>query len=111
MRTFSKAITLISLFSSHCVGEKSFFFTDEETDQILKILKKSKNDNSETKALNVSGIFYIDNLNWTIWIDGIPYSSIGQKKDFSIDEVSEDAVVLTMPDGKTIEISVNTVGE
>jgi hypothetical protein len=111
MRTFSKIVSLIFLFHSHCVGEKSFFFTDEETSKILKILKINENNNSKRKILNVSGIFYVDNFNWVIWINGTPYSSVGQKRDFSIDEVSENFVVLTMPDGETVEISVNTNSE
>jgi effector-binding domain-containing protein len=83
--------------------------SNEESEQIFNTIKRKKtNNNDNPREYKLSGIFYINKDNWTVWINNVPYSSIGQKNDFSIDEVTEEIVILTMPDGITIEISVDS---
>ncbi|MDR1609431.1 MAG: hypothetical protein LBR78_01070 [Holosporales bacterium] len=74
---------------------------------VLHSVKKCKVTPHANGSVKLSGILYIDEDHWTVWIDDVPYSSIGQKDKFSIDEVTEDGVLLTMEDGSTIIISVN----
>ncbi|MDR2458759.1 MAG: hypothetical protein LBD43_01540 [Holosporales bacterium] len=81
--------------------------SDEESKLVLRSAKKRKAESHSNGTVKLSGILYIDEDNWTVWIDGMPYSSIGQKDEFSIDEVTEDSVSLTMQDGSTINMSVN----
>lgn len=111
MRSISKIIVLLSLFGSCFSQEGSFFMTVDESNNILEMTSKKKSSDSEKKSetdFKISGIFYIDTDNWTVWINDIAYSSIGQQKNFSIDEVSENYVVLTMNDGVTLNLSINS---
>jgi hypothetical protein len=95
---------------SLALAEHMIFMNDWESKLALRSVKKHKGTqrpNCPNGTIRLSGILYIDGDNWTVWIDDVPYSSIGQKDDFSIDEVTEDCVLLTMSDGSTISISVN----
>ncbi|MDR0744382.1 MAG: hypothetical protein LBE97_00265 [Holosporales bacterium] len=70
---------------------------------------QTKNTKTEKKSqtyLSVSGIFYIDQDNWTVWINDIPYSKVGQYLDFSIDEISESEILLTLNNSETVVLSV-----
>ena len=86
--------------------------SEKESAKILNFIN-SKNTEKPQKAslpkrdLTISGIFYVDHNTWTIWINDIAYSTIGQQADFSIDEVSENSVSLTLQDGVTLCLSVS----
>ena len=81
---------------------------DEDSIKALSLAKQSNtNDIPQTSNLKLSGIFFVDEQNWTVWIDGNPYSEIGQHENFSIDEVSESEVTITTSDGDTSILSVN----
>ncbi len=87
--------------------EESLFMNIEDSEKaILMAQQKKKVQKINNEHLKVSGIFFIDESNWTVWINDESYSSIGQKEDFSIDEVSENNVILTTSEGNTLEISV-----
>ncbi len=89
---------------------------DEESKIMMSIINDeynpNKNDNKSknikicAEKIHVSGIFYINEENWTIWINDVPYSSIGQHKDFSIDNVSQHHISLTLNNGDTLEIDI-----
>ncbi|MDR3030971.1 MAG: hypothetical protein LBU35_01130 [Holosporales bacterium] len=107
MRNIFRKIAIVLIISNCSAGESSFFMSEEESKEVFNILnKRQKSPESSLKELFVSGIFYVDETNWTIWINDIPYSSIGQQKDFSIDAVSESGVYLTSLDGSSIFLSV-----
>ena len=105
---------MICLALSQCCypSQTSFFMSEKESAKILNFIN-SKNTEKPQKAslpkrdLTISGIFYVDHNTWTIWINDIAYSTIGQQADFSIDEVSENSVSLTLQDGVTLCLSVS----
>lgn len=107
MRNFSKIIVSFMVLICFAKSEESLFMNIEDSKKSIFMAKqKKKLKKTNSKNFKVSGIFFIDELNWTAWINDEVYSSIGQKGDFSIDEVSENSVILTTSDGDTIEISV-----
>ena len=109
MQNISKIIFLVFFIRFPTFGEitQSFFMDDEDSEIALEMAKKSENtENIDNDNLELSGIFFIDETSWTVWINGIPYSSIGQHGDFSIDEVSEDSVSITNSEGEVIKLSV-----
>jgi hypothetical protein len=85
--------------------------TKEESEKALSIAKHNNKKSEKHSKHKISGIFFMDDLTWTVWIDNVPYSSVGQKEEFSLDEVSEEKVTLTMNDGTTSEIFVNADSE
>lgn len=110
MQNFSKIIISGIILNSIAISEEitSFFMNDEDSIKALSLAKQSNtNDSLQTSNLKLSGIFFIDEQNWTVWIDGNPYSEIGQHENFSIDEVSESEVIITTSDGDTSILSVN----
>ncbi|MDR0942679.1 MAG: hypothetical protein LBM19_03665 [Holosporales bacterium] len=79
----------------------------EESEQAFNAVKqKGTNKESNSEKHRVSGIFYVNEDNWTVWIDNVPYSSTGQKGDFSIEAVTEKTATLTTQNGSIIELSV-----
>ena len=113
MRNFSiKAIICLMLSQCCHPSQSSFFMTEKESAKVLNFIN-SKNTEKPQKVvlpkrdLKISGIFYVDNNTWTVWINDIAYSTIGQQVDFSIDEVSENSVSLTLQDGATLCLSVS----
>lgn len=109
MQSLSKIILvlLVLRFPGFAETPKSFFMNDEDSQKAISMAKqKSKSEESACEGIKLSGIFFIDESNWTVWINGTPYSSIGQQEDFSIDEVSEDSVLITTSEGNTIKLSV-----
>ncbi len=110
MQNFSKIIISGIMLNSVAMPEEpiSFFMNDEDSIKALSLAKQSNtNDTEQTSNLKLSGIFFVDEQNWTIWINSKPYSEIGQHEDFSIDEVSESEVTITTSDGDAIILSVN----
>jgi hypothetical protein len=110
MRSLSK-IVLYGIWTTLSVnGEDCLFMTSGESSKILNVLKNRNHQPPEqrnkSKKYKLSGIFYVDQNRWTVWINDIPYSSIGQQSDFSIDAVTEDGVSLTTNDGSTVNLSV-----
>jgi hypothetical protein len=100
-------LMILNLLSISESIARTLFMSDEESRQAIRALKKHMAVQHSINYRKLSGILYVNEDNWTVWIDDIPYSSIGQKDEFSIDEVTEDSVSLTMRDGATINISVN----
>ena len=95
-------------WSAFSGDQGSFFMNDDDSQKATTLAKQSE----ETKEFSsggfkLSGIFFIDEANWTIWLNGKAYSAIGQQGDFSIDEVSENEVTITNSDGNTIKLSVS----
>jgi hypothetical protein len=81
----------------------------EESIEIYNMIKNRNKEGKETQDscdYKVSGILYINDENWTVWINGAPYSRIGQHKNFSIDSVSAEGVSLTLPNGQTLWLEV-----
>ena len=89
-------------------GEESLFLDDENAKRALHLAEGSYSGQQENGNRNyvVSGLLFVSNSNWTIWINDVPYSSVGQKSNFSIDEVSESGAIITTPDGCTLNLSV-----
>ncbi|MDR3224323.1 MAG: hypothetical protein LBT03_01925 [Holosporales bacterium] len=103
-KTIICTLSIVTVASSDCL-----FMDKEESEKVLQVFRdKNKSDTRKNKTHKVSGIFFVEDDNWTVWIDGVPYSSIGQQNEFSIDEVTRDSVSLTMSDGKTIRLSVSS---
>lgn len=98
------------LICQYCLAseQESFFLEDSETKIVLDAIKEKDADPKKisNNDFKLSGVFFIDENNWTVWINDKAYSSIGQQKEFSIDEVSENGVYLSLQDGKTIFLSV-----
>jgi hypothetical protein len=93
--------------NSQC-KDVSLFLTAKESDAILK-MAQGKDEHSQHQTndvFKISGIFYIDENDWTVWINGIEYSTIGQHPNFSIDYVTESTVGLTLNDGTSLSLSV-----
>jgi hypothetical protein len=101
----------LTFLNAKCVAEKSFFMTEQESSKILHSLSNKKSvvkNVSGNRIFNVSGILYMCEDNWTVWIDGVAYSTIGQQNGFSIDAVTENMVSLTLNDGTLLNLSITT---
>lgn len=86
----------------------SFFMNDDDSQKATTLAKQSEEAKEfSSGGIKLSGIFFIDESNWTVWINGKAYSAVGQQGDFSIDEVSENEVTITTSDGNTIKLSVS----
>ena len=108
MRIISIKIMFCINLTGVCFAEESFFMTAEESEAVLSaMVGKNQDQAGAYKDLKLSGIFYMNEDDWTVWINDIAYSTIGQQRDFSIDEVSEESVCLTLSDGKTLQLSVS----
>lgn len=104
-------IILCFLFTPLYSQNKSYFFTNEQSNEILnKIINPTKSNKKKKKRKRVeyklSGICYLSQHSWTVWINGQTYNKIGQYTDFSIDEVTSDSVTITTLDCKTIHLTV-----
>ncbi|MDR1333127.1 MAG: hypothetical protein LBJ69_01860 [Holosporales bacterium] len=107
MRTISKIGLLLAVILNMVTSQaRTIFMSPEESELVLRSIEKRKAVHPSKHMKKLSGILYVDEDNWTVWIDGTPYSSIGQHEEFSIDEVTEDNVSLTMSDGSTTVLSV-----
>ena len=100
-------------FAEERIRTESFFICDEESCEILdSVYNRTSSKRKKPKTIEISpkisGIFYVDDENWTVWINDVPYSSIGQQEDFSIDSVSEHYVCLTLNDGSTLNLDITT---
>lgn len=105
MRNIPKILIIFLIISPNFTkSEESMFMSDDESKKILSMLKENKKPMSDN--LKLTGIVFIDEANWIVWINNKPYSSIGENGDFSIDEVSENEVIITKNDGKTITLTV-----
>ncbi len=109
MRYISKIILCLLAIKTYA-ADHSFFLNDDDSRMVLETISKGNRDalkNKQNTELKVSGIFYMDSDNWTVWINDVPYSNIGQHAEFSIDEVGENYVSLSMSNGERIRLSVN----
>ena len=102
MRFILQVIILqtISLIFINICYSASYFYSKEESESILEYISPKSN------IYKVSGILYLDDNNWIIWINDKPYNSTGLKEEFSIDEVYEDKVTLTLKNGQTIVLTI-----
>lgn len=110
MQIILQIIIIIVALTSDGFSINSFFMNDAQSKLIMNMINEqqnSKQPESRNKTLILSGIFYIDEEHWTIWINNNQYTSIGQNDDFSIDEVTEDSVTITLLDGQTIILTVS----
>lgn len=104
-------VLLIIFIMNQITNSKSHFFTQEQSTAILEKLHKSKEKRKKKKIkrrieYKVSGICYLSQNNWIVWINGKAYSKIGQYSNFSIDAVSKDSVTITTSDCKTMHLRV-----
>lgn len=107
MHTFLQIILTFTLLSLNAICAKSsFFMTEDQSKMILFQLQDSKGIQSSDNSLKLRGIFYIDEENWTIWINDISYSTPGKHDLFSIDAVSENSVSLTLSNGSSVVLEV-----
>ena len=109
MRNISKIVVAICAISNvaFCDTQESFFMSDSDSKKAILLAKQyGKSDSNEDTNFKVSGIFFIDEMNWTIWLNGAPYSEAGQHGNFSIDEGSENEVIVTTSSGETFALSV-----
>lgn len=83
---------------------KSFFLSNEESEKALKLIHPKKNEEN----FQLSGILYINSETWTIWINGQAYSTIGHKKDFSIQTVQKEKAIICLPNGASLTLSVSS---
>jgi hypothetical protein len=104
---------IVMIHQESLCREASFFLTEKESDAILEAVtqKKPNGKKKDDNNFKISGIFYINEDNWTVWINGIEYSTIGQHRHFSIDSVTESDVSLTLNDGTLLNLSVTTAEE
>ena len=94
----------------------SYFFSDKESNAILSLLNKDKSkckDKSlktgKKTVYKLSGILFVNVHNWTVWINDKPYHSTGQYKDFFINAVSSNSVLITCKDGTEISLLLDTL--
>lgn len=106
-------IIILICINDQNTNAQSYFFTPEQSNYILENLNKPKEKRKDKKKkiikrieYKLSGICYISQDNWIVWINSQAYNKIGQYNYFSIDEVSQDSVTITTPDCKTIHLSV-----
>ena len=85
------------------VTSDSYFYNLQESKVILESLIPKKTH----KVYKISGIFYLSSDNWIVWINDKAYTSVGQQTDFAIDEVSENSVILSFEDGRTVKLNVD----
>lgn len=105
MRNISKILMILLIAILNLAkSEESMFLSDKDSEKILSMLKESKNRIGNN--FKVTGIVFINNEDWVVWINNKAYSSIGENGEFSIDEVNENTVVITQNDGKTLTLSV-----
>lgn len=105
MRNISKILIVFLIMTTLAKAEESLFMSEEDSKRILSMLKEGKKLIS-TNNLKVTGIVFINDLDWIVWINNKAYNSIGEKGEFSIDEVTENSVIITQNDGKTLILSV-----
>ena len=108
MQNISKGIVTIIILGSISIAEEitSFFMDDEDSTRALRLAKQTKKEVLKNDELKLSGIFFIDEQNWTVWLNGVAYSEYGQHENFSIDEVSENAIIITTAEGNAITLTV-----
>jgi hypothetical protein len=82
--------------------------SEEESQKMQDFVEKTKKSSQEEQILKISGIMYVDELNWTVWINGAPYLEAGQYDGFSIDEVTSNEVTITKQDGTTTVMGVSS---
>ena len=104
-------ILLITFTINQITNSQSLFFTQEQSNAILEKLNKPKEKRKKKKIrrrieYKVSGICYLSQNNWIVWINGKAYSKIGQYNHFSIDAVSRNSVTITTSDCKTMHLRV-----
>ena len=106
--TFTIMLTQVFSAESNPIQQESLFMNDEESHKVLSALENFEEQNrpSPSKDLKVTGIFFVDDSNWVVWINDTAYSSVGQKESFSIDEVNENEVIITKTTGETLALSV-----
>ena len=92
---------------THQNAHESFFMSDEDSEKAISLAKRSaESEQHENNPLQLSGIFFVDESNWTVWIGDATYSTLGKYGDFSIDKVTDAAVTVTTSEGNTLELSV-----
>lgn len=108
MRNISKTLIIISIFITDLFAlDKSLFMSSTESEKVLSMLDNDKQKgNIDTTSFKITGIMFNDDLNWIVWINDKPYTTIGEKEGFSIDSVSERNVLLTKSDGTTLDLEV-----
>ena len=109
MQNISKGVIVIIILNTISVAEEitSFFMDNEDSKKALLFAKQSNNEKTQKHTeLKLSGIFFIDEQNWTIWLNGVAYSEYGQHENFSIDEVSESKITVTTSDGDILILAV-----
>ncbi len=110
MQVILQIIIFIFIFISHAFGHHSFFMNEEQSKTMINLVTNNMNQKQSTnleRPIKLSCVFYLNQENWTIWINNKQYSTIGQNDDFSIDEVNEDSVILTLIDGQTLNLTVS----
>ena len=109
MQNISKGVIVIIILNTISVAEEitSFFMDNEDSKKALLFAKQSNNEKTQKHTeLKLSGIFFIDEQNWTIWLNGVAYSEYVQHENFSIDEVSESKITVTTSDGDILILAV-----
>ncbi len=109
MQDISKIVvtSFILSFGTLASEQTSFFMNDLDSKKALSLAKQSnKEETQKIPELKLSGIFFVDDQNWTIWLNDIAYSEYGQYENFSIDAVSESEVTITNSDSETVTLSV-----
>lgn len=107
---FKNTLIIFVINSLLYAQNKSYFFTNEQSNAILDKLNnhkvKKKRNKRKPIEYKLSGICYLSTDNWVVWINGQSYNRIGQYSQFSIDEVTPDSVTITTLDCKTIHLTV-----
>ena len=109
MQDISKiVITVVILSCGTLAGEQtSFFMNDLDSKKALSLAKQDNEvETQNPHKLKLSGIFFIDDQNWTIWLNNTAYSEYGQYENFSIDDVSEFEVTITNSDNEIVTLFV-----
>ncbi len=109
MHIIYKISIVLFLSIATTIAEPSYFFSDKESNAILNQNLPKKTDKKPVEVIyKLSGILFISPNNWTVWINDKPYSSTGQYKEFSINFVSSCSVKITLKNGHSVTLLLNS---
>ncbi|GHT88787.1 hypothetical protein FACS1894113_2010 [Alphaproteobacteria bacterium] len=93
------------MFHANCFAD-SLFMNEHESKAVFDMLNGKKEPEKDKKQIVISGIFYVNESEWTVWINNQPYSSLGEKDGFVIEKVTESGVYIELEQGNVAFFSV-----
>ncbi len=111
MQFILQTLVILAIIWSNFAVSSSFFMNEEESRVIKNFVENKQLEEVKSideSALKISGICYVSEEDWIVWINGVGYSTIGQHGNFSIDAVCEDSVTISFQNGITSVLNVST---